>query len=219
MAKQVGVIVNGFAPDGSVDNVRAITRALDAYAKLIEPWAETVSRFMIGEVSNRNLKAWQAAGKEIGRNLKLEIAFAPTGDTMQRLLRENVGLITSIPLEAAQRVHRLATEQITTGQRASVIRDEILRSEDVAKSRATLIARTEVARSASLLTQARAQFAGSDGYIWRTSQDFDVRHSHAEMEGKYVRWNQPPRLSDGTRTHAGQIFNCRCYPEPVIPND
>jgi uncharacterized protein with gpF-like domain len=69
-----------------------------------------------------------------------------------------------------------------------------------------------------VLTQARAEHIGSEGYIWRTSNDSDVRHSHKEMNGRYVRWDTPPRLSDGTVTHAGQIYNCRCYPEPVIPD-
>jgi uncharacterized protein with gpF-like domain len=38
------------------------------------------------------------------------------------------------------------------------------------------------------------------------------------MEGVPVRWDQPPTLSDGTVTHAGQIYNCRCWPEPILPN-
>ena len=79
-----------------------------------------------------------------------------------------------------------------------------------------LIARTEVARTASGLTEARARHVGSDGYFWRTAKDADVRDSHRQMEGKFVKWNEPPTLSDGTVTHAGQIYNCRCYAEPVI---
>jgi uncharacterized protein with gpF-like domain len=46
-----------------------------------------------------------------------------------------------------------------------------------------------------------------------------VRESHKAMNGKFVRWDSPPTLSDGTTTHAGQIYNCRCYPDPVLPED
>jgi uncharacterized protein with gpF-like domain len=38
------------------------------------------------------------------------------------------------------------------------------------------------------------------------------------MEGKFVTWDDPPTL-DGMKGHAGQFPNCRCYPEPVIPED
>lgn len=192
---------------------------MDSYAELLEPWAAAVGGQMLRDVSRRNEQAWKIAGEDIGRNLQREILFAPTGQLMQSLLHEQVVLIQSIPREAGQRVHRLTSEGITTGTRAREIAKEILRTEEVTASRATLIARTEVARTSSLLTQSRAQFAGSVGYLWRTSHDFDVRESHAEMEGVYVRWDSPPHLSDGTTTHAGQIYNCRCYPEPVLPKE
>ncbi len=51
--------------------------------------------------------------------------------------------------------------KVTFEARASEIAKEIMRSGDVAKSRATLIARTEVARTARVLTQARAEQAVS----------------------------------------------------------
>jgi len=38
------------------------------------------------------------------------------------------------------------------------------------------------------------------------------------MEGKVIAFNDPPTLSDGTTTHAGQSFNCRCYPEIIVPD-
>ena len=102
--------------------------------------------------------------------------------------------------------------------RAADIAAEILRTSDVTEASARRIARTEVARAASVLTESRAVYAGSEGYIWRTSGDGNVRDSHAEMNGKYVRWDTTPRLSDGTVTHAGQIYNCRCFADPVLPD-
>ncbi|EFO4716945.1 phage head morphogenesis protein, partial [Escherichia coli] len=44
----------------------------------------------------------------------------------------------------------------------------------------------------------------------------DVRHSHREMEGKFVEWGKPPTL-DGMTGHAGELPNCRCYKEIVFP--
>jgi uncharacterized protein with gpF-like domain len=38
------------------------------------------------------------------------------------------------------------------------------------------------------------------------------------MEGKFVRWDEPPTL-DNLTGHAGALPNCRCRPEPVIPDE
>lgn len=212
--------MQGLSPDGKFEpgTVRKIVETLQSYADMLEPWAESVARYMLSDVETRNAKTWRQVNKEMGQTLRAEIKHAPTGELMQSLLNEQVDLIQSLPLEAAQRVHRLTTEALVTSQRADTIAAEILRTGEVTESRARLIARTEVARTSALLTQSRAQYSGSEGYVWRTAGDFDVRESHAEMEGKYVRWDTPPRLSDGTTTHAGCIYNCRCFAEPVLPD-
>lgn len=210
-------MVNGFPP-GDPAALPTIEQVLRAYAEALTPWATATAQTMLREVNRRDEAAWAENSRELSRALRTEIRTTPTGAAMQALLAEQVTLIKSIPLDAAQRVHRLTLEGIENSTRASVISKEIQRSGAVAESRADLIARTEVARTASTLTQARAEHVGSEGYIWRTSGDSDVRESHRDMNGKYVRWDSPPTL-DKMTGHAGQFPNCRCYPEPVIPED
>jgi SPP1 gp7 family putative phage head morphogenesis protein len=135
---------------------------------------------------------------------------------MRELLADQVTLIQSIPLEAAQRVHLLTLTGLEDSTRFQEIQKAILETEDVTASRATLIARTETARTASVLTQARAEHIGCTHAIWHTSRDGAVRKSHREMDGKIFSLDKPPRLSDGTETFPGQIFNCRCWMEPII---
>lgn len=203
--------------DGVPHDTSELQRLLNEYGKHIQPWARSVASYMVADVARRNERQWRQNSKDIGTELRREITAAPTGAMLKDFLEENVALITSLPIEAAKRVHRLTTEALVSGQRASEIAKEILATGEVTKSRATLIARTEVARTAAGLTMARAEYVGSEGYIWRTAGDSDVRESHKEMEGKYVRWSSPPHLSDGTTTHAGMIYNCRCFAEVVIP--
>lgn len=171
---------------------------------------------MIAEVARRDELAWAAIAKTMARALRQEIQSAPTGQLLRGYLDEQVHLITSLPLEAAQKVHEMTLAGQLTGERASTIAQRILNIGDVTASRARLIARTEVGRTASGLTQARAAHVGSEGYTWRTVHDHDVRPSHRKMEGKYVRWDAPPTL-DGLTGHAGALPNCRCYPEPIVP--
>lgn len=217
VARQVGQFINMFEP-GDASALPTMNTMLDRYSEALTDWATRTATKMLEEVNQRDMQGWLGLAGEMSKALKDEIRNAPTGKLFKGLLDEQVDLIKSLPRKAAQRVHELTIKGLEDSTRASEIAKEIGRSGEVTASRANLIARTEVARTASTLTQARAEHIGSEGYVWRTSHDSDVRHSHKEMEGKFVRWDSPPTLSDGTTTHAGQIYNCRCYPEPVIPD-
>lgn len=222
VAKQVGAIVKGFAPNGVLPLSRKgeLIKALDDYARLIGPWARSVAEYMVADVARRNAKAWREQGAEIGRALRAEIEQAPTGAIYQQLMAEQVDLITSLPREAAERINKLTTESMLTGERAEgSVMEEIMRTGLVTENRARMIARTEVSRAATTLTQARASYAGSEGYIWRTIGDLDVRDTHRKMNGKFVRWDSPPKTDPGLEPyHAGAGPNCRCYPEPIFPD-
>ncbi len=212
-------IISGLSLTGEPQDSDALVKALESYGQLLEPWAHAVGSRMLADVDRRDRAMWQEHAEVMGLALRRELREAPTGAVMRDLLADQVRLITSLPTYAAQRVHEITAEAITTGERPASVAAKVRKLGAVTEARAQLIARTEVARTASKLTEARATFAGSEGYIWRTVEDSDVRHSHAEMEGKYVRWSTPPTLSDGTTTHAGQIYNCRCYAEAVLPDD
>lgn len=215
IVRQIGVLIKGLAPEGVVKDTTTLVRALRQYAEMIEPWALSVAGSMLADVARRDAKMWKAHSRAMGTALRREIDTAPTGDVLRQLQLEQVTLIKSIPLEAAQRVHDLAMESTISGVRPAELAKRILETEEVTASRARLIARTEVSRAASNLVQARAQWAGSDGYIWRTSGDLNVRDSHAKMEGNYVRWTHPPTL-DNMKGHAGTLPNCRCFAEPIF---
>jgi SPP1 gp7 family putative phage head morphogenesis protein len=214
VARQIGDIVRGFGAwtPGAPEQ---IVVTLHRYAEAIDPWARAVAARMLADVSKRDELAWKELSKDMARNVRREIQQAPTGQTLRRLQEEQVTLIKSIPIDAAQRVHEIATGQLYSGQRADVLRAEIMQTGLVSRSKADLIARTETSRASSNLVQARATHIGSQGYVWRTAKDEAVRPSHREMEGQYVRWDDPPTL-DNLTGHAGALPNCRCYSEPVF---
>lgn len=220
VARRVGAVIDMLAPHGPTPaSADAISRLLERYAETLTGWAAAAGTKMLRAVDRQDAKAWRAHSEEMGRQLTNEIRNTPTGALFQSRLAEQVTLIKSLPLDAAKRVHDLTTQAMLDGTRSNEIAQQIAESGQVTASRAKLIARTEVSRTASMLTETRARGAGSEGYIWRTAGDGDVRDSHKEMNGKYVRWDTMPTLSDGTKTHAGGIWNCRCFPEPVIPED
>ena len=219
VAEQVGSIISPFTP-GDMSQVPTIEQLLKAYSDMLKGWATQTASNMLMDVALRDEQTWQVLAKDLSRGLREEIRNAPTGRVMRQLLADQVDLIQSIPLEAAQRVHRLTLEGLEDSTRASEIAKEIMRTEEVTTSRAVLIARTETARTATTLTQARAESIGADSYIWRTSGDGAVRSDHKKLDGKIFQWNDPPVADErsGERAHPGCIWNCRCFAEPIIPD-
>ncbi len=219
VAQQVGAIVQPFTP-GDMSQVPTIEHLLNAYADMLRGWATQTATNMLRDVALRDEQAWRTLAKDLSSGLRQEIRNAPTGVVMRALLAEQVDLIQSIPREAAQRVHTLTLAGLEDSTRAKEIAQEILRTSKVTASRAALIARTEVSRTATTLTQARAQSIGSPGYFWTTSHDGDVRSDHKELDGKFFAWDDPPIADErsGARAHAGAIYNCRCWCRTVIPD-
>jgi len=219
VADQVGLLIGAFKNFDYQASLK-ISDSLRRYADILTVWATETAKSMLSQVDRKDQAMWMEISKDLSKGLQEEIKNAPTGQAMKALLDEQVTLIKSIPLAAAERVHKLAIEATESGVRANEVAEMIRQSTQVSISKANTIARTEVSRASSALTQARATHIGSDGYIWRTTGDTDVRESHKKMNGKFVPWNEPPALLEGNKiyhAHAGQIFNCRCYPEPVLP--
>lgn len=216
IARHVADIVRGY-PAGDPTVEPAIRHALTGYANVIDGWARLTAAKFIAGAAREDDAAWRARSAMMGRELQREIRNAPTGETMRRLQAEQVDLIKSIPLDEAQRVHRLTLTGIENGGRASQVAAEIMRSNEVTANRARLIARTETSRTSTLLTQARALHVGSVEYIWRSSGDSDVRKEHREVNGKVFRWDSPPTFDDGHSYAPGCFPNCRCWAEPIIP--
>jgi SPP1 gp7 family putative phage head morphogenesis protein len=218
VARQVGAIVQGFTHETLDTDLSKMMAALHEYSRMLRPWARSVSARMLADVARRDETAWEQTARGLGAGIQQELKRAPLGTVMQQKMVEQVDLITSLPRGAAERVHRLSMEALSTGMRHETLAREILRTGKVTESRANTIARTEVGRSASIFTQVRAEHIGSVGYIWRTAEDSDVRLSHKRMNGKFVPWDRPPIL-DNMQGHAGTLPNCRCYPEPVLPEE
>lgn len=215
----MGAIVEG-SYDGSNDSVTDIIDRLERYADLIEPWSEAVSKRLISTLEIADDAMWRERSWQISAGLR-DLMAGSQGQVTRSIIDDQVKLFKSLPLQAADRVydiHNQAIDAVVSGKRSSTLKQEIMRTGEVTEARARTIARTEVGRASTAITQARSTAIGSRGYIWRTADDSDVRHSHKQMEGKYVDWSKPPTL-DGMTGHAGQFPNCRCYCEVVVPED
>lgn len=219
IANQIGHIVQGiFNPNDPADpGWSAIQTALDTYRRLLGPWAQAAARRVVTEIDQRDLKAWIEHGRAIGRELQREMASAPIGPQYTQLQQTQISLITSLPYNAAQRVHQLSQEALVGGGRWEEIAREVMRTGQVSRSEANTIARTETARAHSNFSAIRAQHIGSEQFEWATANDRDVRPLHKGYAGKVYRYDDPPLLDDGRPGLPGTIYNCRCWAIPILP--
>lgn len=216
-----GHMVEAHVDGHTIKNSPEMIKALLAYSKLIEPWARRQSAKMLFKVSQKSKAAFTKQSKLIGKLMQSSVAEADVGRAAEEMMKEQVLLIQSIPVKAAERAQKLALEAAYSGARASEVAEELARSGKVSESDAIRIARTETARANASINQTRAQSVGSKSYRWRNAEDESVRHAHKfykgkRLDGRVFLWSQPPTLEDGTTGHPGTFPNCRCYAEPVF---
>lgn len=228
VAQHAGHIIEQHTDGVVILNTQAMQDDLRRYAEKLGPWAIRQSSKMLQTVRNSNKRAYQQKSKAIGIALNLVIADTDVGEAALAILNEDVGLITSIPIEAGLRAQKIAAEAFFNGTRAEANEDTIRQLEQemgfstqAAISRAYLIARTETARANAAFNQARAVSVGSGQYRWHNSGDGAVRESHKTykgrpLQGRIFSWDDPPTLDDGMKGHPGTFPNCRCFAEPIF---
>jgi len=197
-------------------------------SKEFKLYARKAAMKMVTGLFADNGRTWREAsranmqGKMIYEMLNKNLS-GRTGVILQQQIERNARLISTLPLDVSKHVTNHIKERSLAGKRASTIAEEIqLMFPGSSKARAALIARTEVSKTSTALTRARSEDIGIKWYVWRTSNDARVRSSHNVMSHVLVPWSSPPspeRL-DNLRSvghyHAGEIWNCRCYAEPLI---
>ncbi len=190
--------------------------------------ALAIAKRMVTQTFFDTARTWREAarggskGRLIYEALRKEMQ-GPVGDTVYALIDRNAGIIRSMPFDLAAQATQYIQAETLKGKRHEQIAEELLaKFPKMTASKAALIARTEASKSHTALIQARAERLGLAWYVWRTSQDGRVRSSHRHMEGVLCRFDTPPSpelLANEKNVgnyNAGEIYNCRCYPEPLI---
>jgi SPP1 gp7 family putative phage head morphogenesis protein len=206
-----------------IENIFRYVVLTDNFKKL----AEAAATKMVTSLFTDAGRTWRTAARENARGRELYQALqnelmGPVGDRVFDEITRNAELIRTLPLDTAEYINRHIRNEVINGKRASDIAREIKELfPQKSRARAELIARTEVSKINTALTKARCENIGIEWYVWRTEKDARVRESHRLMEGVIIRWSDPPSPEELANErsygnyHAGNIFNCRCYPEPL----
>lgn len=222
--RQILQKTRGLSLEKILDYLRStsLTQAVTKLANNLAARMVTLSRAS-------NTQGWRAAasqgsmGREIRQALKNEMSMGMDLE-VKAIVRNNARLISSVPRDIAEQITAEMLERFNKGLRyEDYVPDLMKKVPTLMKSRARLIARTEISKANEAMTEVRSRNMGINCYIWRSSHDERVRPAHAAMDGVLVFWDSPPNPEEyfgGSghfgNYHAGCCPNCRCYCEPVV---
>jgi SPP1 gp7 family putative phage head morphogenesis protein len=214
-------------------DLRDISRIIKKFIESPEfnEYADRAAMKMVTSLFSDSGKTWREAaranskGKVIYEALRKEMN-TPIGLSVREQIERNAKLIKSMPNSIRADITSHIAEEGSKGRRSEYIAEDLQKKYPyMFEEKAKLIARTEVSKTSTALTKARCENLGINWYIWRTSEDRRVRKSHDHMDDVLICWNNPPspealiNKKNVGYYHAGNIYNCRCYPEPVVSLD
>ena len=184
--------------------------------------AESVST----QVSNYNRVQFQKVNESVfGINLFVDEPWL--SDQLNLFASQNAKLITSLPEQELERVSGIVERGLQEGKTYTDVQAEIKKTFGISDRKARLIARDQTAKLNGSLTRLRQESIGVKEYRWQTSGDERVRNSHAVLDGKLCKWDDPTvyldekdgkwkkRSSIGAeKLHPRRASNCRCEAIP-----
>lgn len=202
----------------SKEDLQRLIDSLLSYTKKVEQWSGKVAENMVDKLNSANLSDWQKHSQKLSKRLRQEVQSDKVSGIIDNLMREQKFWISTLPGDAADKIQKYMMEATIRGERWETLADKILKIPGMNYRRAKLIARTEGAKAASILTQARAESIGCTHFIWRAVLDNRTRPSHRAMNGHVCEYARPP-IVEGLPLIPGQTYNCRCHAEPIIDED
>ena len=177
-----------------------------------------------------NISSAQQLGsslKEIstGVTLKTDVVSGPIADALTASIKQNVGLIKSIPSEYFQKIEGEVFRSIQSGRGLADLQPLLEKTGNITKKRAALIARDQTSKANTAINVARFKRLNIRKFEWLHSagvhepRELHI-HTVAEggLNGGIFDIDNPPVIDErtGERGYPGQLINCSCRMAPVI---
>jgi SPP1 gp7 family putative phage head morphogenesis protein len=133
---------------------------------------------------------------------------------VQAFRARNVALIKTVGPEVKARLSTILAEN--RGRTAASLTAAIRKEINVSKARAELWARDQTLKLHASVTETKHRSVGIVEYVWKTVRDGKVREGHSKLAGRTFHYDSPPDTGTGPH-NPGQDYQCRCYPQPVLP--
>lgn len=212
--------------DDVSDDLDNITKAILAYASTKAFLLITSLRGIANKVNLFNLNIFRKFIKSVPET------SAKIKEEIKMWLSENTDLITNIPVLMITKVKDVIHDSVRQKDSLTSLKEGVKKVELSTDKRVKLIARFQTSRLNGNIVRQRNLDLGILKYLWLTSRDERVRHSHKVLEGKICSWNDVDvyknvvndskwnqRTSiEGVLKHPQEDFNCRCTSIAIIPN-
>ncbi|HGK4675240.1 TPA: phage minor head protein [Kluyvera georgiana] len=206
--------------------VQLVKRALDALAR---KWVDRfinkalpISDDLVKKTESAVDRGLLASARKESLTINMQWTPAMT-EKVDAIIAENVSLIRSIPEKYFTEVEGMVYRAVARGGDRKALADEIEanfgKRYGITRRRAEFIARDQVRKATSALSNARMQAAGIEEAEWVHSGGSNKpRHSHviAGKERKRFRLDKGC-LIDGEYIYPGQLPGCGCTCKPVLP--
>lgn len=217
--------------EGGVQGVYGVLGAVpDWFREQAEKLAESVSLFQIKAFADYS-------------NLVVGERYFPTQGDRDIILAtwtENfVNLCKSTNEEMRKKIAGVISDGVLSGRNIKSVTMDIQNTcKEFSRSKAELIATTEVGKLNTAISRNQSESSGIDYYEWSAAMDGRTRESHAVMDGKICKWGddrhyyaweddpakpgkrklvRKPRPGNAYMGAPGTDFRCRCVALPYIP--
>lgn len=210
--------------DGSPANAmrRAVHRMSRRWLKAFDKGSEELARHFVDKAaSTTDLQL-----RTILKNAGFTVQFKTTADVnnaMQAAIGENVGLIRSIAQQHLGEVEGLVMRSMQQGRNLGQLTEDLANRYEITKRRAAFIAKDQANKMTAVINRTRQNELGITQARWKHSgAGKHPRLSHLaagrDESGKGKLYDVSKGcLIDGEYIWPGQLPNCRCTSQSVIP--
>ncbi|HFT8240342.1 TPA: phage minor head protein [Yersinia enterocolitica] len=199
--------------------LRALSRKwVERFINMALPTAESVTN-KTGEAVDRSLLA---AARKDSMTINMQWTEAML-EKREAVISENVALIRSIPEKYFTEVESMVFRSVAKGGDRKGLADEIEanfgKRHGITRRRAGFIARDQVRKATSALSNARQQAAGIKKGIWlHSGGGNEPRKKHVHANGQEFDLDKGLPIGDkGQYVLPGEEPNCGCVWKPVLP--
>lgn len=205
------------------DPIVTLRTVLRVWGRLWQKRFDDMSKDIAQLFADRSQRHLDVAMRKRLKDAGFTVRFRPTErmvSAYRAVVAENVGLIRSIPQQFLKDVESAVWSAVRSGGSMSELSTSLREKYGVTYRRAALIARDQVAKSKSVMENARRAELGITEAVWQhSSAGKEPRPTHVAMNGKRFKISDGMYDSaEGRKVQPGELINCRCTSRAVIPD-
>jgi uncharacterized protein with gpF-like domain len=206
---------------------RILTNAMaKRFQAFFDKLAPGLAKRMAEDVNKASKASLHSSLKEVsgGLSLKTSVIDGRIAEIAKASVAENVALIKSIPSKYSLELQGAVMRSIQKGDGLKDVMAAVVKTGEVTKKRAVLIATDQTRKLTTSVNSARMQNLGVRKFEWLHSaggkepRELHKRPFPGGLNGGIYDLANPPVIDEktGERGLPGQLINCRCRMIPVI---